>query len=481
MRNIKVFNVLGRQKVEFQPINPGKVNMYVCGPTVQNYAHLGHARTYISFDVVVRYLRYIGYDVLYVQNITDVGHLLDTGEDRIVKAARQQAVKPMQIVEFFARSYFSDMDALGVQRPDISPRASGHIPEQIEMIEELIEKGHAYVADDGVYFDVASYEGYGKLSNRKLDEGETGTRRLKGTGKRRQEDFVLWVIAPEEHLLQWNSPWGRGYPGWHIECSAMSRKYLGATFDIHGGGIENIFPHNECECAQSEAANDQPFANYWLLTGNLTVDGAKMSKSVGNVVNIKDALQKYRGEVIRMFTFQAHYSNPVDYSDDSLNAAQKGWERVMGAVRLTREKLRDAKESNDGADFQQVLDDHKEQFMAALDDDFNMPAAVAVMQTLTGEVNKLLNSSQAVGKATLEAINTWYAELGGTILGVIPASEAATANAGREDGLIRLLIEQRQQARAEKQFARSDQIRDRLKALGITLEDRADATVYKLD
>ena len=234
--------------------------MYVCGPTVYDHAHIGHAKTYVSFDMIVRYLRFSGYDVLYVQNLTDVGHLLDTGEDRILKKARQAQSRPMQIVETYARSYFEEMDALGVVRPDISPRASGHIPEQIEMIETLIAKGTAYESGDGnVYFDVRSWPDYGKLSNRRLEEQEAGTREEVREDKRNPEDFALWKKAEPEHILRWDSPWGVGFPGWHIECSAMAQKYLGETFDIHGGGIDNIFPHNECEIAQSEAANDADF------------------------------------------------------------------------------------------------------------------------------------------------------------------------------------------------------------------------------
>ncbi|MCC7451250.1 MAG: cysteine--tRNA ligase [Anaerolineae bacterium] len=479
---LRVFNVLGREKVEFKPITPGKVSMYVCGPTVYDNSHLGHAKTYVSFDMIVRYLRFAGNDVLYVQNLTDVGHLLDSGEDRILKKARQASATPMQIVEKFARSYFEDMDALGVQRPDISPRASGHIPEQIEMIQTLIEKGHAYESDGSVYFDVASWRDYGKLSNRKVEEQEAGSRRLAGEGKRNPEDFALWKRAEPEHILRWNSPWGVGYPGWHIECSAMSRKYLGTTFDIHGGGVDNIFPHNECEIAQSEAANDAPFANYWLLVGSLTVDGQKMSKSLGNFITIKDALQKYRPEVIRTFIFQSHYSNPIDYSDDALQGAQKGWERLMSAVRLTRDKLRNAPDGDAGQAFQAVLDEHRQKFIDAMDDDFNAPIALATLQTLTGEVNKLLNSGEPVGKPTLQAIDNLYNDLGGQVLGIVPAVEAAASSDGqREDGLIKLLITLRQQARTQKQYAVSDQIRDQLKALGVTLEDRPDGTSYRID
>jgi cysteinyl-tRNA synthetase len=478
---LRVFNVLQREKVGFVPLTPGKVNIYVCGPTVYDHAHLGHSKTYVSFDMIVRYLRYSSYDVLYVQNLTDVGHLLDSGEDRILKKARQASALPMQVVETYARSYFQDMDALGVTRPDISPRASGHIPEQIEMIQALIDKGHAYESDGNVYFDVTSWPGYGKLSNRKLEQQATGTRQLAGDGKRNPEDFALWKRAEPGHILQWRSPWGLGYPGWHIECSAMSRKYLGVTFDIHGGGIDNIFPHNECEIAQSEAANDAPFANYWLLVGSLTVNGEKMSKSLGNFVTLKDALQKYRPEVIRTFVFQAHYSNPIDYSDEALLGAQKGWDRLMSAVRLTREKLRNAPDGDAGKTFQSVLDEHRQRFLEAMDDDFNAPAALATLQDLTGEVNRLLNSSEAVGKTTLQAIEKTYLELGRQVLGIIPATEVASTNKQREDGLIRLLIALRKQARDEKQYARSDQIRDQLKALGVTLEDRPDGTTYRID
>ena len=281
---LRITNVLTRKKEDFKPIHEGKVNMYVCGPTVYDWSHIGHAKTYVAFDVVVRYLRYLGYDVLYVQNITDVGHLVgdaEEGEDKIQKKARTDSVTPMQIVETYTKGYFDNMDALGLLRPDISPRASGHIPEQIEMIQELIKKGHAYEANGSVYFDVTSDPNYGQLSGRKLEDQEEGSRFEVHSDKRHPADFALWKNADPEHLLKWNSPWGSGFPGWHIECSAMANKYLGANFDIHGGGRDNIFPHNECEIAQSECANDETFANYWMLTGTLTLEGVKMSKSLG--------------------------------------------------------------------------------------------------------------------------------------------------------------------------------------------------------
>ena len=322
--SLRIYNVLTRQKEEFVPLVEGRVNMYVCGPTVQDYPHVGHAKTYVNFDVVNRYLRYKGYDVLYVQNITDVGHLLDTGEDRVLKKARQSSVKPMQIVETYTKIYFDNMDALGVRRPDISPRASAHVPEQIEMVQQLIEKGHAYESNGSVYFDVNSFDEYGKLSGRKVEDQEGGARIAVLDEKRHPADFALWKKADPEHLLRWNSPWGEGFPGWHIECSAMAGKYLGETFDIHGGGIDNIFPHNECEIAQSEAAHDKPFCNYWMLVGSLTLDGVKMSKSLGNTLTIQDALQRYRPEAIRAFALSGHYSNPIDLSDDAIDGAEKG-------------------------------------------------------------------------------------------------------------------------------------------------------------
>jgi cysteinyl-tRNA synthetase len=484
---LQIFNVLGREKQAFVPLNEGHVNMYVCGPTVYDHAHLGHAKTYVSFDTIVRYLRYSGFDVLYVQNLTDVGHLLDSGEDRILRKARQSQATPMQIVETYARSYFEDMDALGVQRPDISPRASAHIPEQIEMIQELIAKGCAYEVNGSVYFDVTSDKDYGKLSNRSLDEQEAGTREDVRDEKRHPADFALWKKAEPEHILRWNSPWGWGFPGWHIECSAMSRKYLGKTFDIHGGGIDNIYPHNENEIAQSECANDAEFARYWMLVGSLMVPDAegiptKMSKSLGNYVTVKDALAKHRPEIIRMFILSAHYSNPVTYHDDSLIAATGGWERLYGAVRQTRQRMNSAAESDEGNSFIERLDKAKDDFKAAMDDDFNAPRALAVLQELTREVNTLLNSDTSVGLSTLNAINQTYTELGGGVLGIIPQTDvAAGSNGQREAGLIELLIQMRAEARAQKNYAESDRIRNELARLGVTLEDGPRGTTWRVE
>ena len=478
---LKIYNVLSRKKEEFKPIEEGKVNMYVCGPTVYDYSHIGHGKSYVGFDVIVRYLRFIGYDVLYVQNITDVGHLLDTGEDRILRKARQASSTPMQIVETYTKMYFDNMDALGIHRPDISPRASGHVPEQIEMIETLIEKGHAYESNGSVYFEVSSFEEYGKLSGRRVEEQEEGKRLDVLTEKRHPADFALWKKAQPEHILRWKSPWSEGFPGWHVECSAMAAKYLGETFDIHGGGIDNIFPHNECEIAQSEAAHGEAFCNYWMLVGSLTLDGVKMSKSLGNTLTVTDALARWRAEAIRYFILSSHYSNPIDFSDEAVNAAEKGWMRIMGAVNGVRQRMHTAPDGLADDDIAEMLNGIKEQFIEKMNDDFNAPASLSVMQDLTRKVNSLLNSDAVLTSGSLIAIDDLFRALGGDVLGIVTDSAESSSNAEREAGLIKLLIEMRAQARENKDWAASDQIRDQLKELGVTLKDGADGTGWSID
>lgn len=480
--SLKIYNVLTRQKEAFVPLTEGKVNMYVCGPTVYDYSHIGHAKTYVGFDVVVRYLRYSGYDVLYVQNITDVGHMLDSGEDRILRKARQMSAGPMQVVEMYMREYFADMDALGVHRPDISPRAAAHIPEQIEMIKELIEKEHAYEVNGSVYFDVSSFEEYGKLSGRIVDDQEEGVRETVRSEKNHPADFALWKKAEPDHILRWESPWGEGFPGWHVECSAMARKYLGETFDIHGGGIDNIFPHNECEIAQSEAAHGETFARYWMLTGSLTLEGIKMSKSLGNTLTIKDALERWRPEAIRTFILSSHYSSPVDFSDEAIEAANKGWQRLWGAVSLVREQLRSAEAGEASEEVTAVIDKTRTDFIEKMNDDFNAPAGLAVLQEFTRRVNALINERGPQSRGSLEAIDTLYRELGGDVLGIIPDQTGkADGSAEREDGLIRLLVDLRSEARSNRDWATSDKVRDQLKELGVVLEDRADGTIWKIE
>ncbi len=478
---LTVYNTLTRKKEEFAPLVPGRVHMYVCGPTVYDHAHLGHAKTYVNFDMIVRYLRYSGNKVRYVQNITDVGHILNTGEDRILKGAARERIEPMEVVERYARSYVEDMAALGVLPPDISPRASAHILEQIEMIKVLLAKGHAYEVNGSVYFDVRSYPEYGKLSGRRVEEQAEGARVAVREEKRSPEDFALWKRAEPEHILRWPSPWGWGYPGWHIECSAMATKYLGLTFDIHGGGIDNIFPHNECEIAQAEAATSQTYARYWLLGGSLTVDGVKMSKSLGNFVTIKDALKRYKPEALRFFILSGHYRNPIDYSDGALEAASKGWERLTAPALAVRERLRSPSAGPDSAgDADALVAETKRRCLEAFDDDFNAPVVIAALFDFSRSVNTLLNAEAQPGQAALEAVDGLYREIGGRVLGIVPEKAASDASADREAGLIRLLIELRTEARQHKDFALADSIRERARQLGVVLEDSKDGTSWKI-
>ncbi len=481
---LQVYNYLTRQKEVFKPLERGRVHMYVCGPTVYDHAHLGHAKLYVAMDVVVRYLRFLGYKVRYVQNITDVGHLLDTGEDRILKGARRERVEPMELVEMYTRSYFEDMDALGVVRPNISPRASAHIPEQIEWIKALIEKGYAYEVDGNVYFSVEKFPEYGKLSGRKVEELEPGARVEVREEKRHPADFALWKRAEPEHILRWPSPWGWGYPGWHIECSVMATKYLGETFDIHGGGLENIFPHNECEIAQAEALTGKPFARYWILTGSLTVDGVKMSKSLGNFLTIKDALKLYRPEVIRAFILSAHYRGPLDYSREAMQAAEQGIRRLHNTVRAVRARMKETTMPEGTADLSYMadLDPYREAFLAAMDDDFNTPKAMATLHELARVVNRMLDSGQPINHGTLAAIDQMFSELGGQILGIIPDQlEPPEVRSGLVDGLMDLILSIRQEYRAAKDWARADAIRQRLAELGIVVEDRPEGPTWRLE
>lgn len=481
---LQVYNYLTRQKERFKPLERGRVHMYVCGPTVYDHAHLGHAKLYVAMDVVVRYLRFLGYKVRYVQNITDVGHLLDTGEDRILKGARRERVEPMELVEIYTRSYFEDMDALGVVRPNISPRASAHIPEQIEWIKALIEKGYAYEVDGNVYFSVEKFPEYGKLSGRKVEELEPGARVEVREEKRHPADFALWKRAEPEHILRWPSPWGWGYPGWHIECSVMATKYLGETLDIHGGGMENIFPHNECEIAQAEAVTGQPFARYWILTGSLTVDGVKMSKSLGNFLTIKDALKLYRPEVIRAFILSAHYRGTLDYSREAMQAAEQGIRRLHNTVRAVRARMKGAAMPEGTADLSYMadLDPYREAFLEAMDDDFNTPKAMATLHELARTVNRMLDSGQPIGHGTLAAIDQMFSELGGQILGIIPDQlDPPEMRSGLVDGLMQIILDLRQEYRLAKDWAHADAIRQRLAELGIVVEDRPEGPTWRLE
>lgn len=501
---LRIYNTLSRTKEEFIPVNEGRVGIYVCGPTVYSHSHIGHAKSYVSFDVIVRYLRYLGYKVTYVQNITDVGHLLgdtDEGEDRVLRQSKIEQKHPMQIAEEYTRSYFEDMDALGIIRPDISPRATGHIIEQIEIIKSLIEKGFAYEVNGSVYFDVRKFDAYGKLSRRNIDEMLEGTRVEVRSDKKHPADFALWKKAEKGHIMRWPSPWGEGYPGWHIECSAMSMKYLGETFDIHGGGLDNQFPHHECEIAQSECATGKPFVKYWVHNNLVTVNGQKMSKSLGNVINLKDVFQKYNPLVVRFFILQSHYRSTLDFSEEALSAADEGLGKLHNAVRNLRELIAG---SSDGREANVSLESYKNRFLEAMNDDFNTPQAIAVLFEYTKEVNALLNSGVRFSKSSLQALDDFYSELGGDrILGIIPKEtnrlllpkikaglptvegdmalrETAIIGTGAvEDRLIQLLVDLRNEARTNKLWSFSDRIREELNKLGVILEDKKDGTVWK--
>jgi cysteinyl-tRNA synthetase len=482
--SLQVYNYLTRKKELFVPDVEGFVRMYVCGPTVYGDAHIGHAKVYVTFDIIHRYLEYLGYRVRYVQNITDVGHLTgdaDEGEDKVEQRARKERVEPMELTEYYTRSYFEDMDALNILRPDISPRASGHVPEQIELAEILIQKGYAYERNGSVFFSVTDWPDYGKLSGRKVEELEEGARLEVNPDKRDPRDFAVWRAATPAHIMRWKSPWGEGFPGWHAECSVMSKKYLGLPFDIHGGGLENIFPHNESEIAQSEAAYGLGFARYWLLNNMVTVDAVKMGKSLGNFTTIKDALSRHSPMTVRFFILNSHYRSPTDFTEAALEAAGKGYERLIGAVSLTRQKLADANLDEAPAPaFLEVIEGHKARFLAAMDDDFNTPQALAVLFDFNKEVNSLLNEGQPVAGGTLKLIDETYRALGEEILGIIPDTLEATPDAGLEDELIGLIADLRAEARARKDWATADAIRDRLAEIGVLLGDRPEGTTWRL-
>jgi cysteinyl-tRNA synthetase len=479
---LKVYNYLNRELERFKPLYPEHVSLYACGPTVYDHAHLGHAKTYVAMDVMVRYLRYLGYNVRYVRNLTDVGHLLDTGEDRISRGARRDRVEPMELVETYINSFNDDMDALGVVRPNITPRATCHIPEIIVWVEDLLGRGYAYETDGNVYFSVEKFPEYGKLSQRQVDEQQAGARVEVREEKRHPADFALWKRADPEHLMRWPSPWGEGYPGWHIECSVMATKYLGATFDIHGGGLENMFPHNECEIAQAEVRNDAPFANYWLLVGSLTVNGVKMSKSLGNFLTIKDALSLYSAEAIRYFILSSHYRGPVDFSRDALQAAQRGVGRLHNTVRKLRYAMKDAASAAGTAVLAQVgsLDDYREDFQAAMDDDFNTPQALATLFEFVKEVNRHLDENPHQAMGTLAAMDRIFRDLGGRVLGIVPDNLEEREGGPAVAGLVEFLLELRQQAREAREWGRADAIRSRLTELGILIEDGPDDTTWRL-
>ena len=478
-----IYNTLTRTKENFKPIHEGHVGIYVCGPTVYSHSHIGHAKSYLSFDIIVRYLRYLGNKVLYIQNITDVGHLTDDadeGEDKLMKQARLDRVHPMQIAETITRSYFEDMDKLGIERPDISPRASGHIIEQIEIIKTLLANGFAYEVNGSVYYNVQQFKNYGKLSGRVLEESVEGTRVETRSEKRHPADFALWKKAEAGHIMRWPSPWCEGFPGWHIECSAMSMKYLGETFDIHGGGMDNQFPHHECEIAQSEAATGKPFVKYWIHNNLVTVNGKKMSKSLGNFVTLKDAFKKYDPIVVRFFILQSHYRSTLDFSDEALQGANTGYDKLLNTIRNLREELAKAEvdQRTEGAAFDCSI--HKKHFMEAMDDDFNGPLALGALFDLARDTNQALHAEQKLSREALKQIDQCFCELGGNILGILPDNfHAVAGDAKTESHLMDLIVSVRTEVRKQKLWALSDIIRDGLKAIGFIIEDKKDGTTWR--
>ncbi len=487
---LELYNSLGRQKEEFKPLVKGKVGIYVCGPTVYGHAHLGHAKSYVSFDVLVRYIRYLGYNVTYVQNITDVGHLTDNadeGEDKIAKEAEKEKKHPMAIAEFYAHSFFDDMDKLNCVRPDISPRASGHITEQIELVKKLLEKGYAYEVNGSVYFEVAKFADYGKLSGRNVEDMLAGARVEVSSEKKHPADFALWKKAEANHIMQWPSPWGMGYPGWHLECSVMGTKYLGQPFDIHGGGLENQFPHHECEIAQAEAANDKPFVRYWLHNNMVTVDSQKMGKSLNNFINLKQAFsgaherltRGYDPLAVRQLILNSHYRSPLDFSDAALFAAQSGYERISQTVQAVRKRTDEAAEGEADEKIIEELNGLKGKFEEAMNDDLNTSVALSVVFELVRLANKLLEDKSTT-KASLAAVDCLFSKLGGDVLGIVKDEyEAVTGNEYLLNELVGILIEQRAAARNAKDFAAADAIRDRLDKLGVVLEDKPDETIWR--
>jgi len=491
---LRIYNTLAREKETFEPVQPGRVNMYVCGPTVYDYPHLGHAKSYVAFDVVVRYLRYAGsthggYDVLYVQNITDVGHLTDdadSGDDKIIKRAKERRVEPMALVETFTREYFRAVDALNCLRPDISPRATGHIPEMIDLVQRLIGEGHAYVSEGNVYFDVESFREYGKLSRRRLEEQEAGGRIEPGAGKRNPADFALWKSAEGTgHLMRWNSPWGIGFPGWHIECSAMAMKYLGETLDIHGAGVDNIFPHNEDEIAQSECATHRPFSRYWMHNGTVLVNGEKMAKSKGNFVTVEEALKKFGADAIRFWAVSSHYRSPIDYTEEGIREAARALERLRISLTNVERYLSLPSTSGDpggAAELERLTEAHRQQFLAGMDDDFNTPAALAALFGLATEINRLVATATEQtpeGAAAASAARARMLELSREVLGLELASRAASAENDITGPLVELLLGARQSLRKAKEFAAADELRARLKELGVVVEDRPEGATWR--
>ncbi len=486
MRPLYLTNTLSRNKELFKPIHEGRVGMYVCGPTVYGDAHLGHARPGVTYDVLFRLLKYLGYKVRYVRNITDVGHLeqdADEGEDKIAKKARLEELEPMEVVQYYTERYHEAMRLLNVESPSIEPRASGHIIEQIETVKKILAAGYAYESNGSVYFDVEKYNKdhkYGILSGRTLEATLEGTRALDGqSDKRAPYDFAIWKKAEPEHIMRWPSPWSDGFPGWHLECSVMGEKYLGEEFDIHGGGMDLMFPHHECEIAQNVASRGTQGVHYWVHNNMITINGQKMGKSLGNFITLPELFsgkhpkleQAYSPMTVRFFILQAHYRGTLDFSNEALQAAEKGYKRLMAAWR----SLDGAQQCSEApsAEITSLRDKVEE----ALCDDMNTPIAIAHLF----EAVKLVNGGN-LSKADAWALKSLFDEIVGGVLGLRDEDAAASGKAEKAlEGVMELVLESRSKARAEKNWAESDRIRDLLASYGITVKDTKDGATWTLE
>ena len=487
-QHIEIYNSLSGKKEVFKPLHEGTVGMYVCGPTVYSNVHLGNVRTFMSFDVIYRYLKHLGYKVRYVRNITDVGHIVDDvddGEDKIARMARLEKVEPMEIVQRYTVDFHTILHQLNFLPPSIEPTATGHIIEQIEIIKQIIDNGFAYETNGSVYFDVVKFNEtnhYGKLSGRNIDDMIANTRDLDGqSDKKNPQDFALWKKAEPEHIMRWPSPWSDGFPGWHLECTAMSTKYLGNQFDIHGGGMDLKFPHHECEIAQNEACTGHSPVNYWMHANMLTLNGKKMSKSTGNNIlpgelftGENNTLSKaFAPSVVRFFMLQAHYRSVLDFSNDAILASEKGFNRLMEALGL----LPTLNASNVS-----TVDIHswKQSCYDAMNDDFNSPILIAQLFEAVRIINLVKEGKEQLTAADLKELTQTLSGFIFDVLGLVDEKSSSQSN-NQLEGVIELLISMRNEARANKNFALSDQIRDQLDALGIQIKDGKEGTTFTLN
>ncbi len=484
---LKIYNSLSGKKEVFKPLNEGHIGMYVCGPTVYSNVHLGNCRTFMSFDMIFRYLRHLGYKVRYVRNITDAGHLVDDaedGEDKIAKKARLEQLEPMEVVQRYTVDFHNILEKFNFLPPSIEPTATGHIIEQIEIIKDILEKGYAYEANGSVYFDVTKFNEtneYGKLSGRKLEDMIANTRELTAQNEKKSpQDFALWKKAGPQHIMRWPSPWGDGFPGWHLECTAMSTKYLGETFDIHGGGMDLKFPHHECEIAQAEASYGQSPVNYWMHANMLTMNGKKMAKSTGNNIlpgeiftGENDILSKpFSPSVVRFFMMQAHYTSILDLSSDALLASEKGFNRLMDAFSLLS-----GLETGSNSDFD--IETWKRQCYNAMNDDFNTPILIANLFEVVKHINLIKEGKESITSADKESLKQILSAFIFEILG-LEQNIGNGQDTEKLSGVVELLIKLRKEARDNKDFATSDKIRDQLADLGIQLKDGKEGTTFSV-